>query len=73
MFVRTTLVLGPLGLCPSFPPSRPPANWCSLGLGGGGPGCGATFVRLLTDYVVWTVRGGASTPLTLSAWEEGAA
>ena len=42
MFVRTTLVLGPLGLCPSFPPSLPPANRCSLGLGGGGPGSGAT-------------------------------
>lgn len=33
-FMRTTLVLGPLGFYPSFPPSLPPASRCSLGLVG---------------------------------------
>lgn len=39
-FMRKTLVLGPLGLYPSFPPSRPLLGRCSLDLGRGGPGSG---------------------------------
>lgn len=71
-FMRTTLVLGPLGFYLSFPPSRPPASRCSLGFGRGGLGSGATSLCAPVNGLSRMDRGGASTRLTLSAWEEGA-